>query len=107
MKVGGYSGGNDSPAKKAGLEPGDIIVKADGRMADRVSTLQRIIRSHEPGETVDIEVFRYGQSKTFKVKLAEAPNPTAQVASAELMTTPQRRVRAAPKRRSLVSPSNQ
>jgi serine protease Do len=83
VKVGGYSGGADSPAKKAGLEPGDIIVKADGRVADRVSTLQRIIRSHEPGETVDIEVFRYGQSKTFKIKLAEAPNQTAQVASAE------------------------
>ncbi|MEO7964299.1 MAG: trypsin-like peptidase domain-containing protein, partial [Gemmatimonadaceae bacterium] len=82
VKVGGYSG-VDSPAKKAGLEPGDIIVKADGRMADRVSALQRIIRSHEPGETVDVEVYRYGQSKTFKVKLAEAPNQAAQVASAD------------------------
>ncbi len=82
VKVGGYSGA-DSPAKKAGLEPGDIIVKADGKPADRVSTLQRIIRSHEPGETVDVVVYRYGQEKTFKIKLAEAPSQGAQVASAD------------------------
>ena len=81
VKVGGYSG-PESPARKAGLEPGDIIIKADGKPADRTSTLQRIIRSHEPGETVEVEVYRYGQSKTFKIKLDEAP-ATAQVASAE------------------------
>ncbi|MEO6445635.1 MAG: trypsin-like peptidase domain-containing protein [Gemmatimonadaceae bacterium] len=80
--VGGYSS-EDSPARKAGLQEGDIILKADGKTADRVGTLQRIIRSHEPGETVEIEVFRYGQTKTFKVKLAEAPSDPAQVARAE------------------------
>lgn len=79
VKVGGYSS-DDSPARAAGLEPGDIIIAADGKPADRVSTLQRIIRSHEPGETVTIDVMRYGTKKTFRVKLAEAPSET-QVAS--------------------------
>ncbi|MCC7322282.1 MAG: trypsin-like peptidase domain-containing protein, partial [Gemmatimonadaceae bacterium] len=82
VQVGGYTG-DDSPAKRAGLQEGDIILKADGKPADRVGTLQRIIRSHEPGETVEVEVFRYGQTKTFKVKLAEAPTEPQQVARAE------------------------
>lgn len=82
VQVGGYTG-DDSPARKAGLQEGDIILKADGKVADRVGTLQRIIRSHEPGETVELEVFRYGQRKTFNVKLAEAPADGAQVSSVE------------------------
>ncbi len=68
-----------SPAEKAGMEPGDIIVKIDGVPAPRVSTLQRMIRSHQPGDVVDLDVIRYGEHKDFKVKLIEAP--TAAVAT--------------------------
>jgi serine protease Do len=71
----------NSPARRAGIEPGDVIVKADGKAADRVSTLQRIIRSHEPGETVEIEAWRYGTKKTFNVRLGEATDSTTRVAS--------------------------
>ena len=80
VKVGGYSGEN-SPARAAGLEAGDIIISADGKPTDRVSTLQRIIRSHEPGQTVEIEAWRYGSKKTFNVKLGEANDSTTRVAS--------------------------
>ncbi len=72
---------NDGPARRAGMEAGDVIVKANGRVADRVSTLQRIIRSHQPGETVEIEAWRYGEKKTFSVRLAEASDSTARVAA--------------------------
>ncbi len=71
----------NSPAKRAGIEPGDVIVKADGKPADRVSTLQRIIRGHEPGETVEIEAWRYGTRKTFNVRLGEATDSVTRVAS--------------------------
>ena len=73
----------DSPAKNAGIEPGDVIIAADGKPIDRVSTLQRIIRGHKPGETVTLEVMRFGEKKTFKVKLVEAPDAAQQVASAD------------------------
>jgi len=65
---------DDTPAKRAGLQPGDVIITADGQPVDRVSTLQRIVRNHNPGETIEIEAMRYGQRKTFRVTLMEAPD---------------------------------
>jgi serine protease Do len=71
---------DNTPAKKAGLQPGDVIITADGQPVDRVSTLQRIVRNHNPGETIELEAMRYGQRKTFRVTLMEAK--TDEVASA-------------------------
>lgn len=64
---------SDNPAKKAGIQVGDVIVTADGRPVDRVSSLQRTVRNFAPGETIKIEVMRYGTAKSFNVKLGEAP----------------------------------
>ena len=80
VKVEGF-GGADSPAEKAGMQHGDIIIAAAGKPVDRVSTLQRIIRSHKPGETVPVEVMRFGKKHTFRVRLGELEQPT-EVASA-------------------------
>jgi serine protease Do len=71
----------NSPARRAGIEGGDVIVKADGKVADRVSTLQRIIRAHEPGDVIEIEAWRYGTKKTFSVRLGEQNDSTTRVAS--------------------------
>jgi len=73
---------SNSPAKEAGLQPGDVIVAADGKATDRVSTLQRIIRGHKPGDVVTLDVMRFGERKSFKVKLIEAPDQS-QVAAAD------------------------
>jgi serine protease Do len=67
----------ETPAAKAGIEPGDVILMADGKKIDRVSTLQRLLRSHQPGDVVTLEGMRYGDKKTFKVKLMEAPSEEA------------------------------
>jgi serine protease Do len=74
---------DESPAKRAGIEPGDVIVAADGKATDRVSTLQRIVRQHKPGETITFDVMRFGSKKSYRVTLKEAPEAQAQVASAE------------------------
>ncbi|HVE32018.1 MAG TPA: Do family serine endopeptidase [Gemmatimonadaceae bacterium] len=80
-KVEGFSPENDSPAEKAGMEVGDIIVAADGQAVDQVSTLQRIIRGHKPGDVVDLDAMRFGQKKTFRVKLGEPPADNNTLAS--------------------------
>src|ERR1700682_2157985 len=72
---------DDTPAKRAGLQPGAVIITAEGQPVDRVSTLQRIGRNHNPGETIEIEAMRYGQRKTFRVTLMEAKTD-GEVASA-------------------------
>jgi serine protease Do len=82
VKVQAYSG-EDSPAMAAGIEPGDIIIRADGKAVDRVSALQRVIRAKRPGDVVDLEAMRYGTRKQFKVKLTAAPKNLGVVADAE------------------------
>jgi serine protease Do len=78
---------DNTPAKRAGLQPGDVIITADGQPVDRVSTLQRIVRNHNPGETISIEAMRYGQRKNFRVTLMEAATDQ-QVASSDTRTEP-------------------
>ena len=78
----------DSPARKAGLQPGDVIVKADGQDVDRMSTLQRVVRNHNPGETIDVEVMRHGQRKSFRVTLMEAPDTRTQSSLTPTRTEP-------------------
>jgi serine protease Do len=78
---------DNTPAKRAGLQPGDVIITADGQPVDRVSTLQRIVRNHNPGETIDIEAMRYGQRKNFRVTLMEAQTDN-QVATTDTRTSP-------------------
>jgi serine protease Do len=81
--VRGFNPAEGSPAEKAGIEPGDVIVAADGRSVDRVSTLQRIVRSHEPGESVALDVMRYGKKQTIRVRLEERKDsPVAEAGSA-------------------------
>lgn len=70
-KVDGFNPASGSGAERAGMQAGDIIITADGQPVDRVSTLQRIVRNHQPGEKVQLEVMRYGQKKSFGVTLTE------------------------------------
>lgn len=50
----------DSPAKAAGLEPGDIIVRADGKFVDSGSFVD-LMEDLPEGQTVSLEVERNGQ----------------------------------------------
>jgi serine protease Do len=73
---------DDSPAKAAGIEPGDIIISVEGKPVDYVGQLQQVIGFRKPGDVVKVEVARKGGvRKTFNVKL-QALNDTPQLAEA-------------------------
>jgi serine protease Do len=73
---------DDSPAKAAGIEPGDIIVAVDGKPVEYVGQLQQIIGFRRPGDMVKVEVARKGGvRKSFNVKL-QPLNDGPQVAAA-------------------------
>ena len=73
---------DDSPAKAAGIEPGDIIVAAvDGKPVEYVGQLQQVIGFRKPGDgRSSRSPAREGVRKTFDVKL-QPLNDTPQVAS--------------------------
>src|SRR5438552_4499517 len=75
---------DDSPAKKAGIQLGDVIVALDGQQIDNTPQLQQKVAFKKPGESVEITVLRQGgERKTISVRLARAPSGAdSEVASA-------------------------
>ncbi len=67
-----------SPAEKAGLQPEDVILSADGRAIEDNSDLSRYIASKAPGATVKLEVLRGKDKKAVSVTLGTFPDETAE-----------------------------
>lgn len=63
-----------SPAQKAGLKTGDLIVQVQDRPVDGASALSREIAALPPGTKVEIGYWRAGKSKTLEVTLGERPS---------------------------------
>jgi serine protease Do len=70
------------PAEKAGVEPGDIILRVDGKPVDKSADLPRMIGAAKPGTKSQLQLFRRGQTKEVTVTVAEfeadRPRRTAQ-----------------------------
>jgi serine protease Do len=62
-----------SPAEKAGLKPGDVVVAMNGHPVDSDSQLTRDVGIVPPGGTVHLEAIREGKPVKFDVKLAGRP----------------------------------
>ena len=68
-----------SPADKAGVEAGDIIVRFDGKAIEKHSDLPRLVGSIKPGTKSTVTVFRRGSTKDLVVAIAELePEKVAQ-----------------------------
>jgi len=62
-----------SPADAAGLQPGDVIQKIDGKDISSADDLTKAIRATKPGQTVNLQVWSGGLKKLVSVKTAERP----------------------------------
>ena len=62
-----------SPADKAGLKVGDIIIALNGRKLEDVRDLQLSIMKTKPGTEVTLTIIREGKRKEIKVKVGELP----------------------------------
>ena len=58
-----------SPAEKAGVKPGDLIVKVDAQRVKTFDELKEIKNSKNDGDTITLEVIRDGKTKTLNVTL--------------------------------------
>ena len=65
------------PAEKAGVESGDIILKADGKTVTTSTELPRIITSVKPGSKIVLQVWRKGATKDLTVTVAELKDEEA------------------------------
>ena len=66
----------DSPAAKAGVEPGDVIVKFDGKDITSSSQLPPLVAHVKPGEKVTLDVWRDGKAKTLTATVGELTDRT-------------------------------
>lgn len=64
----------DSPAAKAGLEDGDVIVEFNGESVSSPDDLRDLVGDTEPGTEVEIVVIREGDRKTLEVVVGERPD---------------------------------
>ena len=64
---------NFSPAEKAGLQSGDVIIQADGKDIKTMDELNEIKNSHQIGDTMKLKINRSGQEKELTVTLEETP----------------------------------
>ncbi len=78
----GYSGNSGiavqqvfsgSPADQAGIQPGDVILQADGKPFDSVKALHDYIGGKKPGDTIRLNVWSQGMKKFVAIKLGETP----------------------------------
>jgi serine protease Do len=72
---------SDSPASKAGLQAGDVIVEYEGHPIATASDLPRLVAATPIGQTATVKVLRDGQPRTVTAQIAELPEPQ-QVVSA-------------------------
>lgn len=63
-----------SPAEKAGLVPGDVIEKVEGKKIEEFEELLNVMLTKEPGDEISLGIIRRnGESITVAVKLVKYP----------------------------------
>jgi serine protease Do len=92
----------DGPSAKAGVEPGDIILKVDGRDVKQSNDLPRIITSVPPGRKVTLGIWRKGAAKDIPVTVAELKEDVAASGPQRRPNAPEKKEKAKPNKMNLV-----
>ena len=69
----------ESPADKAGLASGDVLMEFGGKKVDAPQDLQKAVAGTAPGKGVPMKVWRDKGEKTLEIKVGETPEDTAQL----------------------------
>lgn len=62
-----------SPAEKAGLKRGDVILKVKGKAINDIKTLRNIVAQSQIGGTIKLKVIREGKTIFLKATVTELP----------------------------------
>ena len=82
---------DDSPAKRAGIQQGDVIVSVEGQPVTSVPQLQQRVGFKKPGDVVRVTVVRSkGAQQTISVKLAAPPGSDDDDVASSDDSSPQR-----------------
>lgn len=63
----------DSPAEKAGIEAGDILLKWENKAIEKSTDLPRLVANTRPGTRATLQLWRKGQLREAAVTVAEIP----------------------------------
>lgn len=63
--------GRESPAEKAGLKPGDVLLRMDGVELASKEQLQELLKEKAPDDRVALELLRSGKVETLTLRLGE------------------------------------
>jgi len=83
------------PAKPGGIEPGDVVVKFDGRDIKEMHDLPRIVADTPVGKEVEVIVIRKGKEETHTVKIGRLED-------SEKLAAADAKKNAAPEQKSVV-----
>jgi serine protease Do len=71
--VGGVM--ENTPAEKAGIKSGDVIVEVAGKKISNANDLRLLVSQMAPGTKADVKLIRSGHEKNIAVIVAELPQP--------------------------------
>jgi serine protease Do len=74
----------NSPAARAGIKRGDVIVEFNGKEVRDVSSLRNMVAQTKTGSEIKLRIFRAGKEFTIKVNILELPREVAEIVPDQL-----------------------